>query len=63
MKLQIEKERFMSVTRSDFADTFEKFIDYIDEDDHEHQQTIEQIKNQVPKRECQYCKQIIVPPP
>ena len=50
--MSIEKERFMTVARPDYADTFEKFIDYIDEDDQEHQQTIEQIKNQVPKREC-----------
>ena len=47
--------------RPDYADTFEKFLDYIDEEDYEHQQQLEQIKNQQPKRECQYCKQLIAP--
>ena len=36
VKLKVERERFMTTTRPEFADTFEKFLDYIDEDDHEH---------------------------
>ncbi len=40
----------MSVAKPDYADTFEKFLDYIDED--EHQQQIQEIKNSQPKREC-----------
>ncbi len=35
-RLNDEQERFISVTRPDYADTFEKFLDYIDEEDHEH---------------------------
>ena len=50
----------MCVARPDFADTFEKFIDYIDEDDLDNQHQLEQIKSQQPKRDCQYCKQLIV---
>jgi hypothetical protein len=32
--LNIEQERLMSVAKPDYADTFEKFLDYIDEDEH-----------------------------
>ena len=42
----------MSVARPDYADTFEKFLDYIDEEDNDHLQQLEQIKNSQPKREC-----------
>ncbi|CDW83044.1 histone-lysine n-methyltransferase mll3 [Stylonychia lemnae] len=32
-KLRLEKERLMNVQKGDFADTFEKFLDYLDEED------------------------------
>lgn len=33
-KLNIEQERLLCIVKADYADTFEKFLDYIDEDQH-----------------------------
>eukprot|EP00347_Sterkiella_histriomuscorum_P003810 403362853 len=54
-KLLMEKERLMHVQKEDFADTFEKYLDYLDEDDLKDFDT--QMKSQ--RKECSYCKQTI----
>lgn len=51
----LEKERFINVQREDFADTYEKFLEYLDEDDAKAYDTL--IKNT--RKECSYCKQTI----
>ncbi len=45
----------MNVQNKEFADTFEKYLDYLDEEDIKDIDT--QIKNQ--RKECSYCKQTI----
>jgi hypothetical protein len=32
----MEQERLLSIGKADYADTFEKFLDYIDEEDYDH---------------------------
>lgn len=45
----------MNVQREEFADTFEKYLDYLDEDEIKDFDT--QLKSQ--RKECSYCKQTI----
>ncbi len=48
----MEKERLMSVQKDEYADTFEKFLDYLDEED------IKDLDKEVKhsRKECSYCK-------
>ena len=53
--MEIERERLMSVQKDEYADTFEKFLDYLDEEDIKDMD--KEIKTQ--RKECSYCKQTI----
>ena len=52
---ETEHERLIAVQRKDYTDTFEKYLDYLDEEDIKDFDS----KAKTQRKECTYCKQAI----
>jgi hypothetical protein len=61
-KMQFERERLMNIKHKDHVDTFEKFIEFPDENDQvvaAREPIVEQIKPPTSNQYCAYCKTLV----